>query len=47
MQEVSKRSFYENELREMTEIAVRNRSWKKARKSHRNSVVRYKTKIGI
>ena len=28
VQVVSKRSFYENELREMTKIAVRNRGWK-------------------
>ena len=28
VQVVSKRSFYENELTEMTKIAVRNRDWK-------------------
>ena len=29
VQEVSKRSFYENEYREMTSIAARNRGWEK------------------
>ena len=29
VQVVKKRSFYENELREITKITVRNRGWKK------------------